>query len=151
MNLQERNCNQRRDEDEPNANVTAKITDEELNNTIDEIRSQQPGGQNGNGHESTTTTDTNSDSIFIASSGTPPDTASSSPNTRHCSPNHSPNNGNESPNNVNGIIRKNALKAALSLDPSTLCRNTKPCENIGFNSPKPVLNNPGSTDHRKVS
>ena len=113
---------------------------------------QQPGGHNGNG-ESTTTTDTNSDSIFIPSSGTPPDTASSSPNTRHSSPNHVRglgNNGNGSPNNVNGIIRKTALKAALSLDPSALCRGIIPYEKIAFSPPKPRLSNPGSTELRKV-
>lgn len=116
--LQEKNSSR---EVEPNANVTPKK--EELN------------GTKSNGNESAT----DSDSIFVASSVTPPDTASSSPN-----------NGNASPSkNVNGIVKKTTLKAALSLDPSTLCR--KPCDKIGFGSGKPVLSNPGSTDLGKVN
>ncbi|XP_031782038.1 leukocyte tyrosine kinase receptor isoform X2 [Nasonia vitripennis] len=112
-------------------------------------------GQNGNNGESTTTTDTNSDSIFMPSSRTPPDTASSSPNTRTSSPNHaaggpldngnSGNSGNPN-NNVNGVIRKSALKAALSLDPSALCRGAIPYEKMAFSPPKPRLSNPGSAE-----
>lgn len=43
--------------------------------------------------------------------------------------------------NVNGILRKTGLKAALSLDPSTLCRGTIPYEKIAFSTPPTRLTN----------
>lgn len=100
-----------------------------------------------NGNESTTTTDTNSDSMIVASSDTPPDTANSSPNTRTCSPSRTDLNTNA--NNVNGMLKKNALKAALSLDPSALCRGTIPYEKIAFSPPPQRSSTPGSMELKK--
>lgn len=93
--------------------------------------------------------DTNSDSLAIPiSNPPPPETSLSSPNTRMSSPNHMAINANV--NNNNGILRKSALKAALSLDPSALCRGTIPYEKIAFSPPPPRLSNPGSIELRKV-
>ncbi|XP_066597119.1 leukocyte tyrosine kinase receptor [Prorops nasuta] len=77
---------------------------------------------------------------------TPPDTGTnSSPNTRTCSPSRSVlNNAN---NNVNGILKKSALKAALSLDASALCRGTIPYEKIAFSQPAPPPQRPTSTSN----
>ena len=102
---------------------------------------------NGNG-DSPPTTDTNSDSLGVPSSTSPPETVVSSPNTRTSSPSHVILNGNG--NNMNGIIRKSALKAALSLDPSTLYRGAIPYEKIPFSTPPPRMSNPDSMDVRKV-
>ncbi|KAF3419780.1 hypothetical protein E2986_07868, partial [Frieseomelitta varia] len=101
-----------------------------------------------NGNESVTTTDTNSDSLIVASSDTPPDTTNSSPNTRTCSPSHAGLNTNAT--NVNGMLKKNALKAALSLDPSALCRGTIPYEKIAFSPPPQRSSTPGSMEIKKV-
>ncbi|XP_053974206.1 ALK tyrosine kinase receptor isoform X2 [Hylaeus volcanicus] len=100
-----------------------------------------------NGNESVTTTDTNSDSLIVASSDTPPDTTNSSPNTRTCSPSHA--GLNTSATNVNGMLKKNALKAALSLDPSALCRGTIPYEKIAFSPPPQRSSTPGSMELKK--
>ncbi|KAK1117952.1 hypothetical protein K0M31_015619 [Melipona bicolor] len=100
-----------------------------------------------NGNESVTTTDTNSDSLIVASSDTPPDTTNSSPNTRTCSPSHAGLNTNAT--NVNGMLKKNALKAALSLDPSALCRGTIPYEKIAFSPPPQRSSTPGSMEIKK--
>ncbi|XP_012522088.2 ALK tyrosine kinase receptor [Monomorium pharaonis] len=101
-----------------------------------------------NGNESTTTTDTNSDSLIAQSSDTPPDTTTnSSPNTRTCSPSHTIGlNANVS--NVNGMVKKNTLKATLSLDPSALCRGI-PYEKITTRTQH--SSTPGSTELRKSS
>ncbi|XP_012251030.2 ALK tyrosine kinase receptor isoform X2 [Athalia rosae] len=104
--------------------------------------------ENGN-YESTTTTDTNSDSLAIPSTNPPPETSLSSPNTRMSSPNHTVINANV--NNNNGVLRKSALKAALSLDPSALCRGTIPYEKIAFSPPPARMSNPGSIELRKDS
>lgn len=102
-----------------------------------------------NGNESTTTTDTNSDSLIAQSSDTPPDTmTNSSPNTRTCSPSHTIGlNANVS--NVNGMVKKNTLKATLSLDPSALCRGTIPYEKITTRTQR--SSTPGSMELRKVT
>ncbi|XP_015429458.1 PREDICTED: ALK tyrosine kinase receptor [Dufourea novaeangliae] len=100
-----------------------------------------------NGNESQTTTDTNSDSLIVASSDTLPDTTNTSPNTRTCSPSHV--GLNTTPTNVNGMLKKNALKAALSLDPSTLCRGTIPYEKIAFTPPPQRSSTPGSIEIKK--
>ncbi|CAK9818713.1 ALK tyrosine kinase receptor [Anthophora plagiata] len=100
-----------------------------------------------NGNESITTTDTNSDSLIVASSDTPPDTTNSSPNTRTCSPSHT--GLNTSNTNVNGMLKKNALKAALSLDPSALCRGTIPYEKIAFSPPPQRSSTPASMEIKK--
>ncbi|XP_018396574.1 PREDICTED: ALK tyrosine kinase receptor [Cyphomyrmex costatus] len=102
-----------------------------------------------NGNESTTTTDTNSDSLIVQSSDTPPDTiTNSSPNTRSCSPSRVIGlNANVS--NVNGIVKKNTLKATLSLDPSALCRGTIPYEKITTRTQR--SSTPGSMELRKDS
>lgn len=101
-----------------------------------------------NGNDSITTIDTNSDSLIVASSDTPPDTTNSSPNTRTCSPSHT--GLNTSTTNVNGMLKKNALKAALSLDPSALCRGTIPYEKIAFSPPPQRSSTPGSMEIKKV-
>lgn len=101
-----------------------------------------------NGNESITTTETNSDSLIVASSDTPPDTINSSPNTRSRSPSHT--GLNTSATNVNGMLKKNALKAALSLDPSALCRGTIPYEKIAFSPPPQRSSTPGSMEIKKV-
>jgi len=103
-----------------------------------------------NGNESTTTTDTNSDSLIAQSSDTPPDTiTNSSPNTRSCSPNRIIGlNANVS--NVNGMVKKNTLKATLSLDPSALCRGTIPYEKITTQRLSSSYT-PGSMELRKVT
>ncbi|XP_019886426.2 ALK tyrosine kinase receptor isoform X2 [Ooceraea biroi] len=95
-----------------------------------------------NGNESTTTTDTNSASLIARSSDTPPDTTNSSPNTRTCSPNRT-----AGLNNVNGTVKRNTLKATLSLDASALCRNTIPYEKITTQR----SSTPGSMELRKDS
>jgi anaplastic lymphoma kinase len=96
-----------------------------------------------NGNESTTTTDTNSVSLIARSSDTPPDTTTnSSPNTRTCSPNRT-----TGLNNVNGMVKRNTLKATLSLDPSALCRNAIPYEKITTQR----SSTPGSMELRKVT
>ena len=118
-------------------------TDHKENSKFDDHNSNI----NSNKEESTTTTDSNSDSLAMPSS-TPPDTAMSSPNTRTSSPIHTHTNSNA--NNINGLLRKSALKAALSLDPSTLCRGTIPYEKIAFSPPPPRMSNPGSMELRKV-
>ncbi|KAL6257987.1 hypothetical protein P5V15_011582 [Pogonomyrmex californicus] len=102
-----------------------------------------------NGNESTTTTDTNSDSLIAQSSDTPPDTTTnSSPNTRTCSPSRTIGlNANIS--NVNGMVKKTALKATLSLDPSALCRGTIPYEKITTQTQR--SSTPGSMELRKDS
>ncbi|XP_011878033.1 PREDICTED: ALK tyrosine kinase receptor [Vollenhovia emeryi] len=102
-----------------------------------------------NGNESTTTTDTNSDSLIAQSSDTPPDTTTnSSPNTRTCSPSRTIGlNANVS--NVNGMVKKNTLKATLSLDPSALCRGTIPYEKITTRMQR--SSTPGSMELRKDS
>lgn len=102
-----------------------------------------------NGNESTTTTDTNSDSLIAQSSDTPPDTTTnSSPNTRTCSPSRTIGlNANVS--NVNGMVKKNTLKATLSLDPSALCRGTVPYEKITTRTQR--SSTPGSMELRKVT
>ncbi|XP_034171879.1 anaplastic lymphoma kinase isoform X1 [Osmia lignaria lignaria] len=97
-----------------------------------------------NGNDSVT--DTNSDSLIVASSDTPPDTTNSSPNTRTCSPSHT---GLNTSTNVNGMLKKNALKAALSLDPSALCRGTIPYEKIAFSPPPQRSSTPGSMELKK--
>ncbi|KAG7206284.1 hypothetical protein KM043_003665 [Ampulex compressa] len=102
-----------------------------------------------NGNESTTTTDTNSDSLIAPSSGTPPDTCNSSPNTRTCSPSRTGLNPN--PGNVNGMLKKTALRAALSLDPSALCRGAIPYEKIAFPPPPQRSSTPGSMELKKDS
>ncbi|XP_017761306.1 PREDICTED: leukocyte tyrosine kinase receptor isoform X2 [Eufriesea mexicana] len=101
-----------------------------------------------NGNESITTTDTNSDSLIVASSDTPPDTTNSSPNTRTCSPSHT--GLNTSATNVNGMLKKHALKAALSLDPSALCRGPIPYEKIAFSPPPQRSSTPGSMEIKKA-
>ncbi|KAL0123932.1 hypothetical protein PUN28_006035 [Cardiocondyla obscurior] len=102
-----------------------------------------------NGNESTTTTDTNSDSLIVQSSDTPPDTiTNSSPNTRTCSPSHMIG-LNANVNNVNGMVKKNSLKATLSLDPSALCRNTGSYEKITTRTQR--SSTPGSMELRKGS
>lgn len=101
-----------------------------------------------NGNESITTTETNSDSLIVASSDTPPVTINSSPNTRSRSPSHT--GLNTSATNVNGMLKKNALKAALSLDPSALCRGTIPYEKIAFSPPPQRSSTPGSMEIKKV-
>lgn len=53
--------------------------------------------------------------------------------------------------NVNGIIKKTALKAALSLDPSTLYRATIPYEKIAFSQPPSNINNTETKDIKNVS
>ncbi|XP_011703178.1 PREDICTED: ALK tyrosine kinase receptor isoform X2 [Wasmannia auropunctata] len=100
-----------------------------------------------NGNESTTTTDTNSDSLIAQSSDTPPDTiTNSSPNTRTCSPSRIIGlNANVS--NVNGMVKKNTLKATLSLDPSALSRGTIPYEI----TTRTRSSTPGSMELRKDS
>ncbi|XP_024885516.1 leukocyte tyrosine kinase receptor [Temnothorax curvispinosus] len=102
-----------------------------------------------NGNESTTTTDTNSDSLIAQSSDTPPDTTThSSPNTRTCSPSRTIGlNANVS--NVNGMVKKNTLKATLSLDPSALCRGTIPYEKITTQTQR--SSTPGNLELRKDS
>ncbi|XP_031836034.1 anaplastic lymphoma kinase isoform X3 [Nomia melanderi] len=100
-----------------------------------------------NGNESITTTDTNSDSLIVPSSGTPPDTTNSSPNTRTCSPSHV--GLNTTTTNVNGMLKKNALKAALSLDPSALCRGKIPYEKIMFPPSPQRSSTPGSMEIKK--
>lgn len=97
--------------------------------------------------DSTATSDTNSP--VMPSSSPPPELAASSPNTRTSSPNHST---TLSPNigNINGL-RKSALKAALSLDPSTLCRGAIPYEKIAFSTPPARLCNSGSIELDKAS
>ncbi|XP_029176509.1 ALK tyrosine kinase receptor-like isoform X2 [Nylanderia fulva] len=101
-----------------------------------------------NGNESTTTTDTNSDSLIAQSSDTPLDTTTnSSPNTRTCSPSHTT--GLSNVNNVNGIVKKSTLKATLSLDPSALCRGTIPYEKITTRTQR--SSTPGSMELRKDS
>ncbi|XP_070151129.1 ALK tyrosine kinase receptor isoform X2 [Polyergus mexicanus] len=99
-----------------------------------------------NGNESTTTTDTNSDSLIVQSSDTPLDTTTtnSSPNTRTCSPSRMT---GLTVNNVNGIMKKNTLKATLSLDPSALCRGTIPYEKITTRTQR--SSTPGSMELRK--
>ncbi|KAL6421509.1 hypothetical protein ACFW04_014280 [Cataglyphis niger] len=101
-----------------------------------------------NGNESTTTTDTNSDSLIVQSSDTPLDTTTtnSSPNTRTCSPSRTI---GLTVNNVNGIVKKNTLKATLSLDPSALCRGTIPYEKITTQTQR--SSTPGSMELRKDS
>ncbi|XP_076236265.1 anaplastic lymphoma kinase isoform X2 [Calliopsis andreniformis] len=101
-----------------------------------------------NGNESVTTTDTNSDSLIVASDS-PPDTTNSSPNTRTCSPSHT--GLNTTATNVNGMLKKNTLKAALSLDPSALCRGTIPYEKIAFSPPPQRSSTPGSMELKKVT
>lgn len=103
-----------------------------------------------NGNESTTTTDTNSDSLIAQSSDTPPDTTTnSSPNTRTCSPTRIAGLNNANVNNVNGMVKKNTLKATLSLDPSALCRGTIPYEKITARTQR--SSTPGSMELRKVT
>ncbi|XP_067210065.1 ALK tyrosine kinase receptor isoform X2 [Linepithema humile] len=103
-----------------------------------------------NGNESTTTTDTNSDSLIAQSSDTPPDTTTnSSPNTRTCSPSRAIG-LNVNVNNVNGMVKKNTLKATLSLDPAALCRGTIPYEKIATRT-QLRSSTPGSMELRKDS
>lgn len=102
-----------------------------------------------NGNESTTTTDTNSDSLIAQSSDTPPDTTNSSPNTRTCSPNRAIG-LNVNINNVNGMVKKNTLKATLSLDPAALCRGTIPYEKIATHT-QLRSSTPASMELRKVT
>ncbi|XP_076300861.1 anaplastic lymphoma kinase isoform X1 [Lasioglossum baleicum] len=105
-----------------------------------------------NGNESVTTTDTNSDSLIVASSDTPPDTTpdttNSSPNTRTCSPSHVGLTATTT-TNVNGMFKKNSLKAALSLDPSALCRGKIPYEEIAFSSQAQRSSTPGNMGIKK--
>jgi len=101
-----------------------------------------------NGNESTTTTDTNSDSLIVQSSDTPPDTINSSPNTRTCSPSRTIG-LHTNVSNVNGMIKKSTLKATLSLDPSALCRGTIPYEKITTRTQR--SSTPGSMELRKVT
>ncbi|XP_015594749.1 ALK tyrosine kinase receptor isoform X1 [Cephus cinctus] len=123
---------------EQNTNNASSIgVANDTENNYGNVTNNEKGKQNGNG-ESTTTTDTNS----------PPDTLVSLPNTRTSSPSHTVLNANV---NINGILRKSALKAALSLDPSALCRGTIPYEKIAFSPPPPRLSNPGSMELRKGS
>ncbi|KAK0161971.1 hypothetical protein PV327_008362 [Microctonus hyperodae] len=111
---------------------------------------EKNGQMIGNG-ESVLKTDTNFDLFGLTSSL---DTAVSSPSTRTSSPNHSSINSNN-PNGINCIARKNPLKAALSLDPSTLYRETIPYEKINFSSPPPPppthLSQPESIELQKDS
>ncbi|XP_014612844.1 PREDICTED: ALK tyrosine kinase receptor [Polistes canadensis] len=103
-----------------------------------------------NGNESTTTTDTNSDSMAVVPANTSTDTTSNStPNTRTCSPNRIVLHTNV--NNVNGILKKSTLKAALSLDPSTLYRGTIHYEKIPFSAPPQRSSTPGSIELTKDS
>ncbi|XP_035737787.1 ALK tyrosine kinase receptor-like isoform X3 [Vespa mandarinia] len=103
-----------------------------------------------NGNESTTTTDTNSDSMAVVPADTSTDTTSNStPNTRTCSPSRIVLNANA--NNVNGILKKSALKAALSLDPSALYRGTIHYEKIPFSAPPQRSSTPGSIELSKDS
>ncbi|XP_063995101.1 leukocyte tyrosine kinase receptor isoform X2 [Diachasmimorpha longicaudata] len=95
--------------------------------------------------ESNIISDTNSDSIAVAPPTTRPDTVASSPNTRNSSPSHRA----TSPDNVNGLIKKSALKAALSLDPSALYRGTIPYEKIAF--PSPASGNTATVEMRQDS
>lgn len=97
-----------------------------------------------------TTTDTISDSLVNACSVSPSDTGLSSPNTPKSSPNHTNISPNNSTNNLNGIVKKNALKATLSLDPATLYRGTIPYEKISFSQAPPRLSNADSLEMKKV-
>ncbi|XP_017880511.1 ALK tyrosine kinase receptor isoform X2 [Ceratina calcarata] len=120
------------------------------NNRSADVRSDQSSmmdvtdADRRNGNESRT--DTNSDSLIVASD-TPPDTTNSSPNTRTSSPSHTGLNTNVT--NVNGMLKKNALKAALSLDPSALCRDAIPYEKIPFSPPPQRSSTPGSMEIKK--
>lgn len=76
-------------------------------------------------------------------------TSNSTPNTRTCSPNRIVLNANA--NNVNGILKKSALKAALSLDPSALYRGTIHYEKIPFSAPPQRSSTPGSIELTKVN
>ncbi|XP_008548464.1 ALK tyrosine kinase receptor isoform X1 [Microplitis demolitor] len=98
-----------------------------------------------------TTTDTISDSLVNACSVSPSDTGLSSPNTPKSSPNHTNISPNNSTNNLNGIVKKNALKATLSLDPATLYRGTIPYEKISFSQAPPRLSNADSLEMKKES
>ncbi|XP_068993762.1 ALK tyrosine kinase receptor isoform X2 [Neodiprion pinetum] len=137
--------------EESNANavtVSTELNPEKSIKCQNKVLNGNTNRDNGN-CESMTNTDTNSDSLAIPTSNPPTETSLSSPNTRVSSPNHVILNANV--NNNNGILRKSALKAALSLDPSALCRGTIPYEKIAFSPPPPRLSNPGSMELRKDS
>lgn len=91
--------------------------------------------------------DSNADTLVMLSS-TNLDTAMSSSNTQSFSPSHVILNSNG--NNINGMIKKNALKGALSLDPSALCRDNIPYEKIAFSSPSTQTNNSDNMELMKV-
>ncbi|XP_051176144.1 leukocyte tyrosine kinase receptor-like [Leptopilina boulardi] len=92
--------------------------------------------------------DSNADTLVMLSS-TNLDTAMSSSNTQSFSPSHVILNSNG--NNINGMIKKNALKGALSLDPSALCRDNIPYEKIAFSSPSTQTNNSDNMELMKES
>ncbi|KAI4473429.1 hypothetical protein M0802_016117 [Mischocyttarus mexicanus] len=155
-------------EDERNKIIHCKINDEikEMSERSDNGNNPSPEDQDDrlsensdctdlaadrkNGNESTTTTDTNSDSMAVVPADTSTDTTSNStPNTRTCSPSRIVINANV--NNVNGILKKSALKAALSLDPSALYRSTIHYEKIPFSAPPQRSSTPGSIELTKDS
>lgn len=133
--------NQDAELDEENANKT------NCNKTISRLND---GNCNISSYKKTISTmnDPNSESLVMPSS-TNSDTAMSSSNIQSSSPSHV--NLNSNGNNINGLLRKNALKAALSLDPSTLCRGNIPYEKIAFSSPSNQMNNTGSMELTKVN
>lgn len=130
-----KDCDDLRDSDNGNSGIEECHSNTDIDNAITDRR---------NGNESATTTDT--DSLIAQSSDTPPDTTTnSSSNTRMGSPNRTA--GFNA--NVNGMVKKSTLKATLSLDPSTLCRNTIPYEKISTQTQQPST--PGSIELRKVT
>lgn len=105
---------------------------------------------NSNSYEKTRLEMDDSNTVsLVTPASTNLETAMSSPNTQSGSPSHVTLNSNG--NNVNGMIRKNALKAALSLDPSALCRGNIPYEKISFSSPSTQTSNPDSMELMKVA
>ncbi|XP_078052989.1 anaplastic lymphoma kinase isoform X3 [Augochlora pura] len=101
-----------------------------------------------NANDSTTTTDINSDSLIVASTDKPPETTNLSPSTRTCSPTHAGLNTTAT-TNVNGMLKKTSLKAALSLDPSALCRGKIPYEKMAFSPQVQRSSTPGSMEIKK--
>lgn len=141
----------RSENDNSRINVSETLTDIEGNVESRNLNSRDfnidcGNVRNGNIEINTTTGENNSERL--QQTRAQPETVVSSPNTRTSSPNHVIINSNA--NNFNGIKRKNALKAALSLDPSTLYRGTIPYEKIAFTTPPARLSNPGSVELRKV-
>ncbi|XP_043282880.1 ALK tyrosine kinase receptor isoform X2 [Venturia canescens] len=145
-------CNEKRAENdnarmqipEELRDIEGNVESRNLNSRGLSIDGNMSNGNTENGTRTSTTTESNMERQQTRSQ---PETVVSSPNTRTSSPNHVIANSNA--NNFNGIIRKNALKAALSLDPSTLYRGTIPYEKIAFTTPPARLSNPGSVELRK--